>query len=137
MLLAAPITAQPAAFDPSLPGLVRHYGDLRADLARAARRDEQARLNGQAAELYARITAMLHPGERTVATDALAALNLRAYPGGPGDLTAYVVVDVHGVSIGVRRRTRDLYVHLDTTETPDSVLAVEVNGGGETDIPIW
>jgi hypothetical protein len=67
----------------------------------------------------------------------LAALNPRAYDdqGEPGDRTAYHVVDLHGVSIGVRRRQHDLYVHIDTTETPDELVAVEINGGGEHDHP--
>lgn len=64
----------------------------------------------------------------------LAGLNPRGYDEGePGDRTPYHVVDLHGVSIGVKRREHDLYVHVDTTETPDEVVAVEINGGGECD----
>jgi hypothetical protein len=64
-------------------------------------------------------------------------LNLRIYPGHPGvgDLSDYVVLDVHGVSLGVQRRTGDLYLHADTTETPDHTIAFEVNGTGEHDHP--
>ncbi|RIV29794.1 hypothetical protein [Micromonospora radicis] len=62
-------------------------------------------------------------------------LNLRVYPGEPGDRTAYVVLDVHGVSIGVKRRASDLYLHADTTETDDRLIAFEINGGGEIDHP--
>jgi hypothetical protein len=66
----------------------------------------------------------------------LATLNARAYDGDePGTCTPYYVVDLHGVSIGVKRRTRDLYVHIDTTETPDRTIAIEINGGGEHDHP--
>jgi len=70
-------------------------------------------------------------------TGALAALRLRAYTDRePEDVTDYVVVDLHGVSIGVKRRSRDLYLHVDTSETPDEVVAVEINGGGEIDYPV-
>jgi hypothetical protein len=71
--------------------------------------------------------------------EVLAGLNLRIYPGDAeaGDRTGYVVLDVHGVSIGVKRRAADLYLHADTTETPDHVIAFEVNGGGETDHPTF
>lgn len=68
---------------------------------------------------------------------ALAALRLRVWDDRePGDRTDYAVLDLHGVSIGVKRRARDLYVHVDTSETPDQVVAVEINGGGEHDHPV-
>ncbi|MGW5557084.1 hypothetical protein ACWER9_07665 [Micromonospora sp. NPDC003944] len=70
-----------------------------------------------------------------VCADMLTHLNLRVYPGEPGDRTAYVVLDVHGVSIGVKRRADGLYLHADTTETDDRLIAFEVNGGGEIDHP--
>ncbi|MEU8159489.1 hypothetical protein [Micromonospora parva] len=68
-----------------------------------------------------------------VCVEVLTRLNLRVYPGEPGDRTAYVVLDVHGVSIGVKRRADDLYLHADTTETDDRLIAFEINGYGETD----
>ncbi|MEU8182046.1 hypothetical protein AB0B86_14910 [Micromonospora sp. NPDC049047] len=68
-----------------------------------------------------------------VCVEVLTRLNLRIYPGEPGDRTAYVVLDVHGVSIGVKRRADDLYLHADTTETDDRYIAFEINGHGETD----
>ncbi|WP_341718809.1 hypothetical protein QQG74_03265 [Micromonospora sp. FIMYZ51] len=68
-----------------------------------------------------------------VCAEVIGRLNLRVYPGEPGDRTAYVVLDVHGVSIGVKRRAGDLYLHADTTETDDRLIAFEVNGGGEID----
>ncbi|MET8263126.1 hypothetical protein ABZU92_03930 [Micromonospora arida] len=68
-----------------------------------------------------------------VCVEVLTRLNLRVYPGEPGDRTAYVVLDVHGVSIGVKRRAADLYLHADTTETDDRLIAFEINGYGETD----
>ncbi|MFI9640863.1 hypothetical protein ACIG87_12485 [Micromonospora sp. NPDC051925] len=72
-----------------------------------------------------------------VCAEVLTLLNLRVYPGDAtaGDRTAYVVLDVHGVSIGVKRRAADLYLHADTTETDDRLIAFEINGGGETDRP--
>ncbi|MEU8370072.1 hypothetical protein [Micromonospora tulbaghiae] len=70
-----------------------------------------------------------------VCVEVLTRLNLRVYPGEPGDRTAYVVLDVHGVSIGVKRRAGDLYLHVDTTETDDRLIAFEANGYGETDHP--
>lgn len=70
-----------------------------------------------------------------VCVEVLTRLNLRVYPGEPGDRTAYVVLDVHGVSIGVKRRADDLYLHADTTETEDRLIAFEINGYGETDHP--
>lgn len=70
-----------------------------------------------------------------VCAEVLIRLNLRVYPGEAGDRTAYVVLDVHGVSIGVKRRADDLYLHVDTTETDDQPIAFEINGGGETDHP--
>ncbi|WP_431937079.1 hypothetical protein [Micromonospora sp. RP3T] len=70
-----------------------------------------------------------------VCFEVLTRLNLRVYPGEPGDRTDYVVLDVHGVSIGVQRRADDLYLHADTTETDDRFIAFEINGGGEIDHP--
>ncbi|MBT8225027.1 MAG: hypothetical protein HKP61_00445 [Dactylosporangium sp.] len=72
-----------------------------------------------------------------VLAEVLANLNLRVYPGDArrGDRTAYVVIDLHGVSIGLRRRCFDLYLHLDTTDTEDRLIAFEINGGGETHHP--
>ena len=70
--------------------------------------------------------------------DVLASLNLRIYrrDHAAGDRTDYVVLDMHGVSIGVLRRARDLYLHADTSETGDQTIAFEINGGGEIDHPI-
>jgi hypothetical protein len=70
-------------------------------------------------------------------TAVLSSLNLRIYrrDHAAGDRTDYVVLDVHGVSIGVLRRKRDLYLHADTSETDDAVIAFEINGGGEIDHP--
>jgi hypothetical protein len=70
-------------------------------------------------------------------TDVLTRLNLRIYrrDHSAGDRTDYVVLDVHGVSIGVQRRARDLYLHADTSETGDQSIAFEINGGGEIDHP--
>ncbi|HEY4377863.1 MAG TPA: hypothetical protein VGM93_11930 [Acidimicrobiales bacterium] len=88
-----------------------------------------------ARQLVAAITALgpLDPELVEVITH----LNLRVYPreAGSSDHTSYVVLDVHGVSIGVQRRAHDLYLHADTTETPDRVIAFEINGHGETDHP--
>ncbi len=69
--------------------------------------------------------------------DVLTGLHLRIYPRdhASGDRSDYVVLDLHGVSIGVQRRKSDLYVHADTSETDDALIAFEVNGGGETDHP--
>jgi hypothetical protein len=74
-----------------------------------------------------------------VCAEVLTGLNLRVYPGDPdaADRSGYVVLDVHGVSIGVKRRAGDLYLHADTTETDDHLIAFEVNGGGETDHPTF
>lgn len=81
-----------------------------------------------------RAAALLPPGP---AADALAGLHLRVYAADePGDRTAYVVLDLHGASVGVKRRASDLYLHVDTSETPDQVLAVEINGGGEHEYPV-
>nr|WP_203761676.1 hypothetical protein [Actinoplanes deccanensis] len=68
----------------------------------------------------------------------LRGLNLRIYPGRPadGDRSDYVVLDLNGVSIGVQRRAKALYLHADTTETSDKAVAFEVNGGGENDYPL-
>ena len=68
-------------------------------------------------------------------TAVLSDLNLRVYrrDHAAGDRTDYVVLDIHGASIGVQRRARDLYLHADTTETDDAVIVFEVNGGGESD----
>lgn len=67
----------------------------------------------------------------------LRALNLRVYPGNPalGHLSDYVVLDIHGVSLAAQRRTGQLYLHADTTETADQSIAFEVNGTGEHDHP--
>ncbi len=71
-----------------------------------------------------------------VCADVLTHLNLRAYPAPPdAPVTAYVVLDVHGVSIALQRRESDLYLHADTTETNDRCIAFEINGGGEVDHP--
>ncbi|GAB3076406.1 hypothetical protein [Micromonospora schwarzwaldensis] len=70
-----------------------------------------------------------------VCVEVLTRLNLRVYPGEPEDRTAYVVLDVHGISIGVQRRAHDLYLHVDTTETDDRLIAFEINGSGEIDHP--
>jgi hypothetical protein len=135
VILSAPMLATPAEANPALPGLIERYGDLRADHERAQRLGDpdQQRLEQQAGELFARITAMLRPADPNAATDALAGLNLRAYHDDPTARTPHVVVDLHGVSLGVQRRASDLYVHIDTSETPDKVVAVEINGGGEND----
>ena len=70
-----------------------------------------------------------------VCVEVLTHLNPRVYPGSAtaGDRTAYVVLDVHGVPIGVKRRAADLYLHADATETDDRLIAFEINGGGEID----
>ncbi|WP_213454670.1 hypothetical protein [Rhizomonospora bruguierae] len=70
-----------------------------------------------------------------VYAEVITHLNLRVYPGEPGDRTEYVVLDVHGVSIGIKRRAHDLYLHADTSDTTDRLIAFEINGGGETDHP--
>jgi hypothetical protein len=72
-----------------------------------------------------------------VCAEVLTRLKLRVYTGDAqaGDRTGYVVLDIHGVSVGVQRRVDDLYLHADTTETDDRLIAFEVNGGGETDHP--
>jgi hypothetical protein len=68
--------------------------------------------------------------------DILDRLNLRVYPPQSGtESTEYLLLDLFDVSIGVQRRANDLYLHLDTTETPDRTVAVEINGGGETNHP--
>jgi hypothetical protein len=84
-------------------------------------------------QLAAAITA-LGPSDPEL-VEVITNLNLRVHPGDPhaGDRTAYVVLDIHGVSIGVKRRAHDLYVHADTTETSDRLIAFEINGRGETD----
>lgn len=84
-----------------------------------------------------RLSAALHaagPIEPAL-IEAVNHLNLRIYPRDhqAGDRSAYVVLDMHGVSIGVKRRTGDLYLHADTSETSDQRIAFEINGGGETD----
>jgi hypothetical protein len=68
----------------------------------------------------------------------LRGLNLRIYPGHPnhGDRSNYVVLDLHGISIGVQRRAETLYLHVDTSETSDESIAFEVNGCGENDYPL-
>jgi hypothetical protein len=66
--------------------------------------------------------------------DVVRALNLRIYPSDAADdRTRYVVLDIHGVSVGLKRRAHDLYLHIDTTETGDHLVAFEANGGGEID----
>ena len=72
-----------------------------------------------------------------VIADVLRNLHLRVYSGDRtnGAVTDYVVLDLHGVSIGSMRRTNDFYLHADTTETPDRIIAFEVNGLGEHDHP--
>ncbi|GLZ01900.1 hypothetical protein [Actinoplanes sp. NBRC 103695] len=73
-----------------------------------------------------------------VIANVLRDLHLRVYPGQPGDgdRSDYIVLDLHGVSIGALRREHDFYLHADTTETPDRVIAFEVNGSGERDHPV-
>ncbi|WBB53867.1 hypothetical protein [Verrucosispora sp. WMMD573] len=93
--------------------------------------DGQRTLNGPQ---LADALALLGPVD-PVCAEVITRLNLRVYPGESGDRTAYVVLDVHGVSIGVKRRAGDLYLHADTTETDDRLIALEVNGGGEIDHP--
>lgn len=65
----------------------------------------------------------------------MAALNLRTYAAEPqhGDRSAHVVLEVLGVTIGVRRRADETFVHLDTDELPEQFgpLVVEVDNGGE------
>ena len=65
----------------------------------------------------------------------LAALNLRTYPAEPqyGDRSPHVVLEVLGVTIGVRHRANETFVHLDTDELPEQLgpLVVEVDNGGE------
>jgi len=72
-----------------------------------------------------------------VIAEVLRNLHLRVYPGQPGesDRSDYIVLDLHGVSIGARRREHDFYLHADTTETNDRLIAFEVNGSGEHDHP--
>jgi hypothetical protein len=72
-----------------------------------------------------------------VIADVLRNLHLRVYPinRATGAATDYIVLDLHGVSIGALRRTNDFYLHADTTETPDRIIAFEVNGLGEHDHP--
>ncbi len=52
-----------------------------------------------------------------------------------GERSDYIVLDLHGVSIGARRRHNDFYLHADTTETNDRIIAFEVNSSGEHDHP--
>ncbi|BCJ51796.1 hypothetical protein Asp14428_32710 [Actinoplanes sp. NBRC 14428] len=72
-----------------------------------------------------------------VIADVLRNLHLRVYPinRATGAVTDYVLLDLHGVSIGALRREHDFYLHADTTETPDRTIAFEVNGLGEHDHP--
>lgn len=72
-----------------------------------------------------------------VLADVLYHLNLRIYPRDDEkrDRSAYVVLDLHGVSIGAQRRAGDVYLHADTSEADDYFIAFEINGGGETDHP--
>jgi hypothetical protein len=75
----------------------------------------------------------LDPGRTDEAV--LAALNLRTYPAdrGQGDRSAHVVLEVLGVTIGVRHRATETFVHLGTEELADQFrpLVVEVDSGGE------
>ncbi|NIL44055.1 hypothetical protein HCB17_25290 [Salinispora arenicola] len=93
--------------------------------------DGQRTLNGQQLAGALALLGSVDP----VCAEVLTRLNLRVYPGEAGDRTAYVVLDVHGVSIGVKRRAAGLYLHADTTDTDDRLIAFEINGGGETDHP--
>ena len=70
-----------------------------------------------------------------VIADVLRNLHLRVYPINrtTGAITDYIVLDLHGVSIGALRRDHDFYLHADTTETSDRIIAFEVNGLGEHD----
>jgi hypothetical protein len=79
--------------------------------------------------------AVLHGPITAPLVDALTHLRLRVYhrDAEAGDRTDYVVLDMHGVSIGVKRRAGDLYLHVDTTETDDTLIAFEINGTGEVD----
>ncbi len=72
-----------------------------------------------------------------VIADVLRNLHLRVYPinRACGAVTDYVVLALHGVSIGALRRDHDFYLHADTTETTDRIIAFEVNGLGEHDHP--
>jgi hypothetical protein len=72
-----------------------------------------------------------------VIAEVLRNLHLRVYPinWATGAVTDYVVLDLHGVSIGALRREHDFYLHADTTETPDRIIAFEVNGLGDHDHP--
>lgn len=70
-----------------------------------------------------------------VIADVLRNLHLRVYPINQGAVTEYIVLDLHGVSIGALRRAHDFYLHADTTETLDRIIAFEVNGSGEHDHP--
>ncbi len=69
--------------------------------------------------------------------NVLRSLHLRVYPGqtAEGERSDYIVLDLHGVSIGARRRHNDFYLHADTTETNDRIIAFEVNSSGEHDHP--
>ncbi|OJF13136.1 hypothetical protein [Couchioplanes caeruleus] len=86
-----------------------------------------------------RLTAALRalgPVEPALA-DVLDHLNLRLYPRDhtAGDHSAYVVLDLHGVSLGAQRRAGGLYLHADTSESDDDLIHFEINGGGEADHP--
>jgi hypothetical protein len=76
-------------------------------------------------------------GIEPVLMRVLTDLNLRVYPGDArrGDRSAYVVLDVHGVSIALQRRCFDLYAHVDTSESGDRLISFEVNGTGEVSHP--
>ncbi len=71
-----------------------------------------------------------------VIADVLGGMHLRVYPGhtAEGDRSDYIVLDLHGLSIGARRQN-DFYLHADTSETSDRIIAFEVNGSGEHDHP--
>ncbi|MGC9667431.1 hypothetical protein ACNTMW_12850 [Planosporangium sp. 12N6] len=95
----------------------------------------QAMLDGQRLGAALRTLGLAAPA----LADVLTNLHLRIYPRHPevGDRSDYVVLDIHGVSIGVKRRASDLYLHVDTSETGDRLIAFEINGGGETDHPTF
>lgn len=78
---------------------------------------------------------LMGPLDPLLAT-VLRELRLRVYPAAPGSGSSdYVVLDLHGVSIAVQRRPSDLHLHVDTSETADTLITVEINGGGEHEHP--
>ncbi|GAB1641523.1 hypothetical protein [Krasilnikovia sp. MM14-A1259] len=93
----------------------------------------QAVLDGE------RLTAALRalgPIEPRLA-EVLTSLHLRIYPGysGASDRSTYVVLDVHGVSIGVQRRAHDLYLHADTTDTDDALISSRSTAAAKSTTP--